>query len=127
MTLSSRIVRPGRGRPKPRPERKCAAGSAAAGHQTRHPRKTNERGAPRFDRAVYRQRNRVERPINRITQQWAVATRYDTLGAVYQTRLTPASSSSAWSTIRRKEAIPISLGSTLTSYASRKVMVFLFV
>ena len=41
------------------------------------PRKTNERRTGPFDRALYRQRNLVERTINRLKQFRRIATRYE--------------------------------------------------
>jgi transposase len=45
---------------------------------------------PAFDRARYRQRNHVERLMNRRKQFRAVATRYDKLAARYQATITVA-------------------------------------
>jgi transposase len=47
------------------------------------PRKANERRRGPFDRAAYRQRNRVERLINRLKQFRRVATRYEKRAANY--------------------------------------------
>lgn len=47
------------------------------GIQTTIPRKKNEHAAGPFDRALYRQRNQVERFINRLKQFRRVATRYE--------------------------------------------------
>lgn len=41
------------------------------------PRKENECRKGRFDRKIYRQRNRVERLVNRFKQFRRLATRYD--------------------------------------------------
>jgi transposase len=41
------------------------------------PRKRDERRVGRFDRAAYRERNRVERLINRLKQYRRIATRYE--------------------------------------------------
>jgi transposase len=41
------------------------------------PRRCNENRSGPFDRAIYRQRNRVERLINRLKQFRRLATRYD--------------------------------------------------
>ena len=41
------------------------------------PAKTGERRRPRFDRAAYRARNRVERLFNRLKQFRRIATRYE--------------------------------------------------
>jgi transposase len=52
-------------------------------------RKESRRGV-RFDRAAYRLRNRIERLINRLKQNRAIATRYDKLAARYHAMLTLA-------------------------------------
>jgi len=52
-------------------------------------RKESRRGV-RFDRAAYRLRNRVERLINRLKQNRAIATRYDKLAVRYHAMLTLA-------------------------------------
>jgi transposase len=44
----------------------------------------------RFDRAAHRERNVVERTINRLKQHRAIATRYDKLAARYHAMLTIA-------------------------------------
>ena len=85
------IERPGRGRPKLRPKQvagdKGYSSRAARGELRRRgigpvvPRKRNERRDGRFDRAAYRERNRVERLINRLKQHRAIATRYAKLAA----------------------------------------------
>jgi transposase len=54
------------------------------------PRKKGERRAGRFDREAYRERNRVERRINRLTQNRASATRYEKLEVSYHALLTIA-------------------------------------
>jgi transposase len=55
------------------------------------PRLKNEpRRGVRFDRAAYRERNRVERTIGRLKQFRAVATRYEKLAAHYHALLTLA-------------------------------------
>ena len=51
------------------------------------PHKTDERRDGRFDRAAYRERNRIERLINRLKQYRAIATRYDKLGDHYRALL----------------------------------------
>lgn len=89
-----RIKRQGRGRPRSRParvagdkgysSRKVRQYLRRRGIQAVIPRKANERRAPRFDRAAYRERNRVERLINRLKQFRRVATRYEKLAVSYQ-------------------------------------------
>jgi transposase len=79
--------RPGRGRPRKRPERLAADKgysypSVRAELRRRRigaviPTRTNQRRRPRFDRAVYAERNRVERCVNRLKQFRRVATRYE--------------------------------------------------
>ncbi len=54
------------------------------------PTKSNERRNGRFDRAAYRERNAVERLINRLKQHRALATRYEKLEATYHALLTIA-------------------------------------
>jgi transposase len=81
------VRRPGRGRPRVRPKRvvgdKGYTGRARRRYCRRRglrytlPRLSNERRRGPFDRTVYRQRNRVERLINRCKQYRSLATRYD--------------------------------------------------
>jgi len=47
------------------------------------PRRRDEPPQPTFDRAAYRERNRVERLFNRLKQHRAIATRYDKLAEHY--------------------------------------------
>jgi transposase len=94
------VKRPGRGRPKLRPDRAAddkGYSSRTARHQLRRrgigpviPRKTNERRDGRFDREAFRERNRVERLINRLKQHRAIATRYEKLEVSYHALLTIA-------------------------------------
>ena len=54
------------------------------------PTKADEAPDPAFDRAAYRQRNVVERLINRLKQWRRVATRYEKRAANYAAMLTVA-------------------------------------
>ena len=54
------------------------------------PRKSNERHGGRHDGLVYRERNLVERTINRLKQFRRVATRYDKQGENYLAMVTIA-------------------------------------
>ena len=79
-------TRPGRGRTRQRPGR-IVGDKGYSSHTIRQylhkrgirstiPRKQHERRTERFDRTLYRLRNRVERLINRLKQFRRVATRY---------------------------------------------------
>ena len=91
------VARP-RGRPRLRPDRvvgdKGYTGTPVRSYLRRRgiraviPRRANEaRRGVRFDRAAYRERNRVERLLNRRKQHRAIATRYDKLEASYHALL----------------------------------------
>lgn len=95
------VTRPGRGRPRIRPDRvvgdKGYTGRPVRTYLRRRgigaviPRRANEsRRGVRFDRAAYRERNRVERLINRLKQHRAIATRYEKLEVSYHALLTIA-------------------------------------
>ena len=92
------VARPGRGRPRVRPDR-AAGDKGYTGKPIRTylrrrgigaviPRRTNEacRGV-RFDRAAYRERSIVERTINRLKQHQPIATRYEKLQETYHALL----------------------------------------
>jgi transposase len=81
------VKRQGRGRPKHRPHRivgdKAYSSRQIRQYARRHgirvtiPRKSNEHRTGPFDRASYRQRNKIERLINRYKQFRRIATRYE--------------------------------------------------
>jgi transposase len=87
------VKRPGRGRPRLRPDR-LAGDKGYSSRTVRQrlrqrgigpviPTKKDQRPNPRFDRAAYRERNQVERLINRLKQHRAIATRYEKLAETY--------------------------------------------
>jgi transposase len=88
------VARVGRGRPRLRPKRvvgdkgyssrKIRAYLRRRGIRITIPRKTNERRTGPFNRAIYRERNRVERLINRLKQWRRLATRYEKRVAYHQ-------------------------------------------
>ena len=94
------VKRPGRGRPRLRPKRIVAAKGYSSGKIRRFlrrrgirmtiPHKRNERRRGPFDREKYRERNRVERLINRLKQFRRVATRYEKRAVNYKAMLTLA-------------------------------------
>lgn len=83
------VKRPGRGRPRLRPDRLAGDKGYSSGAVRRYlrrrgvgaviPTKSTERRNPRFDRAAYRERNQAERLLNRLKQNRAIATRYEKL------------------------------------------------
>jgi len=95
------VARSGRGRPRLRPNRvagdKGYTGRRIRGY-LRHrgigaviPRQRHEpRRGVRFDRAAYRERNQIERTINRLKQYRAIATRYEKLAETYHALITIA-------------------------------------
>jgi transposase len=95
------IKRQGRGRPKRRPKRlggdkgyssrTVRRELARRGIRPVIPRRANEPQQRQFDRAAYRRRNLVERLINRLKQNRAIATRYDKLATHYLALLLIAS------------------------------------
>ena len=94
------IKRAGRGRPRRLPARVGADKSysnkrirrylAVRGIGITIPRKCNEKHKGKFDKEAYKQRNRVERLINRLKQYRRIATRYDKRAANYKAFLTIA-------------------------------------
>ena len=98
---SGAVKRAGRGRPRLRPDR-IAGDKGYSSHTVRQylrrrgigavvPRRSTEPPQATFDRAAYRERNRVERLFNRLKQHRAIATRYDKLGNHYAALLLLAS------------------------------------
>jgi len=101
-TLMARgaVKREGRGRPRVRPD--AVAGdkgysSPVARRYLRDrrigrviPTKADEEPDPAFDRAAYRERNVVERLINRLKQWRRIATRYEKRAANYLAMITLA-------------------------------------
>ena len=77
------VKRPGRGRPRLRPKRivgdkgyssrKIRTYLRRRGIRITIPRKSNERRTGPFNRVIYRERNRVERLINRLKQWQRIA------------------------------------------------------
>jgi transposase len=94
------VRRPGRGRPRLRPDRVCGDKGYSSGATRRYlrqrgigaviPRRSNEPQQRHFDQAAYRERNLVERLFNRLKQRRAVATRYDKLAVRYHAMVTIA-------------------------------------
>jgi transposase len=94
------IRRLGRGRPRLKPDR-VAGDKAYSSGRIREalrrrgigaviPTKENEQRQPDFDREAYRERNRIERLINRLKQFRRIATRYEKRAANYLAMITIA-------------------------------------
>ena len=94
------VRRPGRGRPRIRPDR-VAGDKGYSGRKIRQylrrrgigsviPRQKRERRRGRFDKAAYRKRNVVERLVNRLKQFRRIATRYEKRAVHYLGMLTIA-------------------------------------
>ena len=94
------VNRDGPGRPKLRPvrvvgdkgysSRKNRDYCRSKGMNYTIPRKSNEQRTGPFDREVYRQRNTVERTINRLKQFRRIATRYEKHACNFLAMLTMA-------------------------------------
>ena len=96
------VKRPGSGRGRPRRRPKRLVGDKGYSSRTvrrylrRHgigstiPTKRNERPQRTFDRELYRERNQVERCINRLKQFRRVATRYEKLAVNFLAMVTIA-------------------------------------
>lgn len=90
----------GRGRPRQRPHRVVAdkgysydtlrAYCRRRRIRVTIPRRSNQRRRGAFDKALYRQRNLVERLINRLKQFRRIATRYEKRAVNYEAMLTIA-------------------------------------
>ena len=88
------VKRRGRGRPRLRPRRVVGDKGYSArrnrvyarrrGIRITIPRRSNEHRRGPFDKAIYRQRNRVERLIGRMKQYRRLATRYEKRAANYR-------------------------------------------
>lgn len=95
------VNRSGAGRPRVRPLRVSGDKGYSSGSIRRYlrrrgiritiPRKDNERHRGKFDKSLYRQRNRVERCFNRLKQSRRIATRYEKKAENYLAMLTIAS------------------------------------
>ncbi len=94
------VKRPGRGRPRVRPDAVAGDKGYSSAKVRRYPRgrrigaiiptKAAQEPLPSFDRAAYRERNVVERTINRLKQWRRIATRYEKRAANYRAMLTVA-------------------------------------
>jgi transposase len=94
------VRRVGRGRPRIRPERlvgdKGYSTDKVRGYLRRRgigvviPYRADQPASGSFDRCTYRERNRIERLVNRLKQFRRVATRYEKRAANYSAMLTVA-------------------------------------
>ena len=94
------VKRRGRGRPRIRPDRVAGDKGYSSPTIRRYlrerrigaviPTKADQAPDPTFDRAAYRERNAVERTINRLKQFRRVATRYEKRAANYLAMVTIA-------------------------------------
>lgn len=95
------VQRCGAGRPRLRPKRVVGDKGYSSGNIRRYlrrrgiritiARKDNEKHRGKFDKTLYRQRNRVERCFNRLKQCRRIATRYEKKAENYLAMLTVAS------------------------------------
>ena len=95
-----KVKRLGRGRPKQRPryllgDKAYDAQSIRRTLRRQHttpviPKRKNAKRKPRFNRGLYRERNRIERLINRLKQSRRIATRYEKRAENYLAMLTIA-------------------------------------
>ena len=94
------VKRAGRGRPRVRPDRIAGDKGYSSPTVRRYlkgrgigtviPTKVDEAPDPAFDRSAYRERNVVERTIDRLKQWRRIATRYEKRAANYLAMLTVA-------------------------------------
>jgi transposase len=94
------VKRPGRGRPRIRPDRVAGDKGYSSPTIRRYlkarkigaviPTKADEVPDPSFDREAYRERNFIERLINRLKQHRRLATRYEKRALNYRAMLTIA-------------------------------------
>ena len=94
------VKRQGRGRPRIRPERVAGDKGYSSPTVRRYlrerrievviPTKANQAADPSLDRTAYRERNVIERLINRLKQWRRIATRYEKRAANYLAMLTLA-------------------------------------
>jgi transposase len=94
------VKRAGWGRPRVRPDRVAGDKGYSSATVRRYlherrigaviPTKADETPDPTFDRAAYRERNVIERFINRLKQHRRIATRYEKRAANYLAMLTIA-------------------------------------
>jgi transposase len=100
------VKRPGRGRPRLRPD--AVAGDKGYSYPSLRrylrrrgiraviPSKSNQPRQRTFDKAAYRERNQVERTINRLKQFRRVATRYEKREVNYLAMVTIAAIVMLW-------------------------------
>jgi transposase len=94
------VKRPSRGRPQLRPRRLVGDKGYSSrsfrlflrrrGIRSTIPRLSNQHHGGPFDKAIYRERNRIERLVNRLKQHRRVATRYEKRAANYAAMITIA-------------------------------------